>query len=160
MDQRRFRQLSVLLIMCGWLSMAGSAWSVISPTWQQLTPAQQAILSPVQVKWPAMSTTQRQRLLGVAAKYPTLRPDAQQRFQKRLIVWSSLTQAQRDLARKNYLKLKHLPPNKRRQIKQKLLQAHPPSVANPSVHLSTPQRPTSAEAVQMVPAVPIGVHTP
>ena len=71
-----------------------------------------------------MSALQRRRLLALAAKYPTLKPEQQQRFQKRLTVWSALTPAQRNQARKNYQKLKKLPKNKRQQIKHQLMQVY------------------------------------
>ncbi len=105
------------------------------PDWQHLTPQQQTVLAPVASKWNGMSTVQRQRLLAAAARYPSLHPDQQQRFERRLIVWSSLTQQQRDQARRNYLKLKHLPPAQQKTIKQRLLAAHPPlpAVTQPSV---------------------------
>ena len=92
--------------------------------WQDLTPAQQHILAPVQSRWLNMSTVQRKRLLAVAAKYPQFKPEEQQRFQKRLTTWSALTPAQRDLARRNYKKLKQLPPTKQLAVKQKWLQSH------------------------------------
>jgi hypothetical protein len=107
------------------------AWSATkldapAPDWQALTPAQKSVLAPVSDNWASMSNLQRHRLLAIAAKYPQLKPEEQQRFQKRLITWTSLTQEQRELARKNYKKLKQLPPQKQLAVKQKLLEKHPP----------------------------------
>lgn len=131
-------------------SVVASATSTVpaAPGWQQLTLEQQTILQPVQSRWPRMSDVQRNRLLAVAAKYPGLSPQAQQRFRKRLTVWSALTRQQRDLARRNYLRLKKLPPAKRRVVKQELLKAHPP--------LSVPQTGVGVTA----PSTTIPVQTP
>ncbi len=132
------RQLVLLTLLFG-LLLAALPVRAGAPDWQQLTPQQQAALAPVSARWNGMSVTLRHRLLAAAAKYPAMRPDQQKRFQKRLLTWSSLTQAQRDQARKNYLRLKKLPPDRRRQIKQRLLAAHPPMTVYPG------QQPASAE---------------
>lgn len=121
MGQQFFRLLVWVLCLSCWTALAWSA----APAWQGLTQAQQAILAPVASKWAGMSDLQRRRLLAVAAQYPQLKPQAQQRFQKRLTTWSSLTPAQRDLARRNYKKLRQLPPKKQLAVKQQWLQSHP-----------------------------------
>ena len=145
MGQQLFRLLALLGCLLGAADLAWSAETTtaavpatttsIRPAipvhslqrqyvWQDLTPAQQQILAPVQSRWLSMSTVQRKRLLAVAAKYPQFKPEEQQRFQKRLTTWSALTPAQRDLARRNYKKLKQLPPTKQLAVKQKWLQSH------------------------------------
>ncbi len=128
MGQQRFR---IIVLLCG-LMWSVFAWSankmdVAAPAWQTLSPVQQKILLPVSNDWAGMSNLQRRRLLAIAAKYPQLKPEAQQRFQKRLTTWTSLTKEQRELARQNYKKLKQLPPQKQQAVKQKLLEKHPPS---------------------------------
>ena len=122
------RQLVLLTLLVGFL-LAALPVRAGAPDWQQLTPQQQVALAPVSARWNGMSVTLRHRLLAAAAKYPAMRPDQQKRFQKRLLTWSSLTRAQRDQARKNYLRIKHLPPNRRKKVKQRLLAAHPPAPA-------------------------------
>ncbi len=122
MGQQFFRLLILLVCL---LSITESAWSAGktgAPEWHGLTPGQQSILAPVASKWSSMSELQRARLLAVAAKYPQLKPEEQQRFQKRLTTWSSLTREQRELARQNYKKLKQLPPKKQQVVKQKWLE--------------------------------------
>lgn len=128
MGQQRFR-IIVLLYGLMWSVFAWSAskMDVAAPAWQTLTPMQQKVLAPVSDDWAGMSNLQRHRLLAIAAKYPQLKPEAQQRFQKRLTTWTSLTKEQRELARQNYKKLKQLPPQKQQVVKQKLLEKHPPS---------------------------------
>lgn len=124
------QQLILRGLFLGLLLMAAlSVRAATAPDWQQLTPQQQTALAPVAGRWNGMSATLRQRLLTAAAKYPAMRPDQQKRFQRHLLTWSSLTQAQRDQARKNYLKIKHLPPDRRQKVKQRLLAAHPPATA-------------------------------
>ncbi|MFA5170190.1 MAG: DUF3106 domain-containing protein [Sulfuriferula sp.] len=125
------------------------AWSaskmdVAAPAWQTLTPVQQKILAPVSDDWASMSNLQRHRLLAIAAKYPQLKPEAQQRFQKRLTTWTSLTKEQRELARQNYKKLKQLPPQKQQAVKQKLLEKHPPlETLNKPIAVPPPAAPVS-----------------
>ncbi|BBP00299.1 DUF3106 domain-containing protein [Sulfuriferula nivalis] len=127
MGQQRFR---IVVLLCG-LMWSLFAWPATkldapAPAWHALTPAQQSILAPVSDNWASMSNLQRHRLLAIAAKYPQLKPEEQERFQKRLTAWTSLTQEQRELARQNYKKLKQLPPQKQQAVKQKLLEKHPP----------------------------------
>ncbi len=131
--------VACLILAAGNVAASATTTVAAAPGWQQLTPEQQTILQPVQSRWPHMSDVQRNRLLAVAAKYPGLSPQAQQRFRKRLTVWSALTRQQRDLARRNYLRLKKLPPAKRRVVKQELLKAHPPlSVPQTGVGVTAP----------------------
>lgn len=89
-----------------------------------------------------MSELQRTRLLAIAAKYPQLKPEEQKRFQKRLIAWSSLTREQRELARRNYKKLKRLPPSKQQVVKREWLAKHPVKPAEqPALAEQTPPLP-------------------
>lgn len=128
MGQQRFR---IIVLLCGlmWSFFSWSATKIDAPApvWQALTPVQKSILAPVADDWAGMSNVQRHRLLAIAAKYPQLKPEQQQRFQKRLTTWTSLTKEQRELARQNYKKLKQLPPQKQQAVKQKLLEKHPSS---------------------------------
>ena len=124
MGQQRFPIVLVLACWLGVASLAAGAATTQTQTWQMLTPAQQTVLAPVKDKWAGMSATQRARLLAVSAKYPKLKPEQQKRFLQRLTAWSSLTQAQRDLARKNYQKIKQLPTGKRQMVKSKLLKTY------------------------------------
>lgn len=152
MGQQRFR---IVVLLCG-LMWSVFAWSaskmdVAAPAWQTLTPVQQKILAPVSDDWAGMSNLQRHRLLAIAAKYPQLKPEEQQRFQKRLTTWTSLTKEQRELARQNYKKLKQLPPQKQQAVKQKLLEKHPPSGSlNKPVAAPSPAAPAS-NAVNVIP---------
>ncbi|MHB1677002.1 MAG: DUF3106 domain-containing protein [Sulfuriferula sp.] len=122
MGQQFIRLLAALVCL---FSLSTNVWSA-APAWVGLTPVQQNILAPVQLKWASMSDLQRSRLVAVAAKYPQLKPEQQRRFQKRLTTWSSLTREQRELARQNYRKLKRLPPKKQLAVKQKWLKSHQP----------------------------------
>ena len=66
-----------------------------------------------------MPAIQRKRLLGVAKGYPKMKPEEQQRIQRRLKDWSKLTPEERTLARKKYEQLKQLPPEKRQEVQKK-----------------------------------------
>ena len=145
MGQQLFRLLILLLCL---LSISESVWSAGktgAPERSGLTQNQQIILTPVANKWSNMSEVQRARLLAVAAKYPQLKPEEQQRFQKRLTAWTSLTREQRELARQNYKKLKQLPPKKQQVVKQKWLEKQ---------HGTKPVAPVSPAAIVPLSAKP------
>ena len=87
--------------------------------WRAMTPTQQQILAPLATQWNGLPAIQRVRLLEVAAKYPSMKPEARQRFQARIKNWALLSQAERKKARENYKKLKHLSPEQRAAIKRR-----------------------------------------
>lgn len=99
--------------------MATAAQETRQPTWVELTHEQKSILAPVHGDWNNMPEIQRKKLLGVAKRYPKMKPEEQQRIQRRLKDWSKLTPEERTLARKKYEKLKQLPPEKRLEVQKK-----------------------------------------
>ena len=52
----------------------------------------------------------------IADRYPKMKPQEQQRLQKRLADWAKLTPAQRAAARDKYQALKKLPPKQRKEV--------------------------------------------
>ena len=87
------------------------------PAWSELTPAQQKVLAPLQPDWDSLDTTRRRKWVGIAERYPKMKPAEQQRLQKRMTDWAKLTPAQRQEAREKYLEIKKLPAKKRQEVK-------------------------------------------
>lgn len=89
------------------------------PAWAELTPAQRDALSPLAGQWESLGAEQKQKWLGVAAKYPKLTPDAQKRVQQRMGEFARLTPEQRVTARENFRRAYELPANERQERLQK-----------------------------------------
>ena len=75
------------------------------PDWKALTPKQKAILAPLEEDWPNMERFRRKKWLEIAARYPKLSETEQERIQERMQAWSSLTPAQRQMARDRFREL-------------------------------------------------------
>jgi hypothetical protein len=87
------------------------------PDWSELTPARQNVLAPLKEGWGSLDTVSRKKWVGVADRYPKMKPAEQQRLQTRMKDWAKLTPEQRRVAREKYLALKKMPPAKREQVK-------------------------------------------
>ena len=107
------------------------------PAWSELTLDQQKVLAPLQADWDSLDTTRRKKWVGIADRYPKMKPAEQQRLQKRMTDWAKLTPAQRQEAREKYLQIRKLPPKKRQEVKaqweqyQESLAPAPPPEAPP-----------------------------
>lgn len=89
-----------------------------SPSWAELTPAQQQILKPLAGDWDKLDKPRRTKWLGIAKRYPDMSPTEQKRVQDRMEKWARLTPEQRRTAREQYRKIGKLPPDKREVIAQ------------------------------------------
>jgi hypothetical protein len=87
------------------------------PAWSELTPAQREVLAPLAHEWDNLDTTRRKKWIGIANRYPKMKPQEQQRLQKRMRDWAALTPEQRKAAREKYRKLKKLKPDERKEVK-------------------------------------------
>lgn len=72
------------------------------PLWKDLTPPQQQALSPLAAEWDTLSIAKKRKWLTVIKKFPTLKPEEQNRIQERMREWVKLTPEQRRTARENY----------------------------------------------------------
>ncbi|HYC49377.1 MAG TPA: DUF3106 domain-containing protein [Burkholderiales bacterium] len=113
------------------------------PTWAELTPAQQQVLAPLQTDWEQLDTTRRKKWVAIANRYPTMKPAQQQRLQKRMQEWASLTPEERRAARERYQTLRKLPPEQRKEVREKWRE-YKQSVA--PAPLASPPTPEPAEA--------------
>lgn len=89
------------------------------PAWAELTQEQKQILAPLSRDWDKMEAFRKKQWLGIAKRYPAMKPEEQARIQRRMQDWVSLTPEQRAQARTQYKTLKTAPPEKKQAIKQK-----------------------------------------
>jgi hypothetical protein len=89
------------------------------PAWAELTPAQQKVLAPLQPEWETLDTPRRRKWVSIADRYPTMKPDQQDRLNKRMEEWAKLTPAERKAAREKYQNLRKQPAQKRDEVKRR-----------------------------------------
>ena len=89
-----------------------------SPSWSDLTPAQQQTLKPLAQDWDSLDPPRRTKWVGIANRYPAMTPTEQKRVQDRMAAWVKLTPDQRREAREQYRKIVKLPPAKRDVVSQ------------------------------------------
>ena len=83
--------------------------------WQHLSDKQRLALGPFVDEWAHIPDSQKRKWLAIAAVYPKMSPDAQQRLHARMLRWVQTTPDERTLARENYQMSRVLPPNVRQQ---------------------------------------------
>lgn len=104
------------------------------PAWEELTPAQQTVLSPIEKEWNQLDTMRRKKWVAIADRYPKMKPQEQTRLQQRMTDWAKLTPEERRVARERYQTLKKLPPAQRQQVREQWTdyqQSQAPSDAAP-----------------------------
>lgn len=85
------------------------------PRWQDLSPAQQQVLRPMQRDWSRVDEDSKRQWLGVASRFDQLSPAERARAQQRMDEWARMPPAQRDRARLNYRGALELSPSERRE---------------------------------------------
>jgi hypothetical protein len=81
--------------------------------WNDLTTDQRAALKPLEREWPEIGGSAKQKWLDVAARLPGMPPAERQRVQTRMAEWSSLSPAERGLARRNFQEATQVSPQDR-----------------------------------------------
>lgn len=106
--------LRCLLLLVALLLLGGSRAAAESgPAWASLTQKQQQVLAPLKKDWAQIETHRRHKWLEVAARYPKLPADEQQRLQARMTEWARMTPAQRSTARQQFQEVRNLPDEER-----------------------------------------------
>jgi hypothetical protein len=118
MAKRLVRMAWAAFWLCFSLSAYASAESA-QPSWEQLKPQQKEVLAPLAQEWNNLDAAKRKKWLGIAKRYPGMKPSEQHRTQLQMRDWYSLTPEQREIVREKYKTIKKLPPDKRDEIKQK-----------------------------------------
>ena len=94
MRGRILAPLAALLLACA-MSGALGAPRDKSPAWASLTADQQQVLAPLSGDWSKLAREQKIKWIGIAKRYPTMKPEEQKRAQGRMQRWAKLTPAQR-----------------------------------------------------------------
>ena len=84
-----------------------------SAGWQQLTPSEQKILMPLRDQWVDIEPLRRQKWRDIAAIYPTLPAEQQERLRSRMAEWAKMTPAQRNAARLHFGEVRQVPATER-----------------------------------------------
>jgi hypothetical protein len=85
------------------------------PQWASLNVEQQQALAPLAGEWDKLSLPHKTKWLGIAKRYPAMKPDEQKRVQERMQKWTKLTPEQRWQAREQYRNIGKLAPDHRRE---------------------------------------------
>ena len=83
--------------------------------WQELKPAQQASLKPLEREWAGIDAVRKQKWLELSARFPKMTPAEQARIQERMAEWAKLTPQERGQARLHYQEAKQLPAQDRQE---------------------------------------------
>lgn len=89
------------------------------PIWKDLGVEQRKILAPLSRDWDRMENYRRKKWLGIAERYPKMRPEAQQRVDKRMRDWAAMSPEQRAKIRRDYKAFSQLPPERKAAIQKK-----------------------------------------
>jgi len=111
--------LSISISICASLPSYAATTPKKTPTWGELTSEQQQILAPLSEDWNNFEPARKRKWIGIAKRYPKMKPDEQTRVQRRMQAWASLTPKEREAARERYKKMEKLPPDKKKKLPQK-----------------------------------------
>lgn len=89
------------------------------PGWNLLGPQQKSILAPLASEWDKIDNMRRKKWLGIAERYPSMKPDEQRRVQDRMREWANLAPEQRAKIRDSYKEFNQLPTEQKQVVKQK-----------------------------------------
>jgi hypothetical protein len=88
------------------------------PQWASLTADQQQALSPLVGEWSRLSREHKTKWLGIAKRYPAMKPEEQKRVQDRMHAWTKLTPEQRWQARDQYRNIGKMAPDHREELRR------------------------------------------
>lgn len=83
--------------------------------WQHLNDKQHIALAPFVDEWAHLPDSQKRKWLAIAAVYPRMSPEAQQRLHARMLRWVQMTPDERTMARENYQMSRVLPAGARQE---------------------------------------------
>ena len=88
------------------------------PQWASLNADQQLALAPLAGEWDKLSKPNKTKWLGIAKRYPAMKPEGQKRVQMRMQKWAKLTPQQRDQAREQYRSIGKAVPSRREELRR------------------------------------------
>lgn len=92
------------------------------PEWAELNADQQRILAPLKSDWGNLSPERRRKWLGIAKRYPAMKPLEQERVEDRMQRWANLSPEQRAQARENFKRMAKASAEKRRKLREQWAQ--------------------------------------
>ena len=86
------------------------------------------ILAPLKADWENLDPDRRRKWIGIAKRYPRMKPEQQERVQRRMQSWAALSPEQRRQARENYKRIAKQREEKRQLLRERWAeyQALPP----------------------------------
>jgi hypothetical protein len=158
--------IALLVLTVAFAGPSGAADRSLS--WASLTGPQQLALAPLKSYWTSIDANGRQKWLEVAARYPAMPSDEQERVQRYMASWAALTPAERARARLQFQEARRLSPEERQALweayralseeeRQQLAQAARPGAKRPSPvngAASAPSPTTAKSNVVAAPAAP------
>jgi Protein of unknown function (DUF3106) len=110
------RRFAALLLLCALTATSAfAAPKDRGPQWSALTADQQTALAPLSGEWNKLSLPHKTKWLGIAKRYPAMKPEEQKRAQERMQSWTKLTPEQRWQAREQYRNIGKLAPDHRQE---------------------------------------------
>jgi hypothetical protein len=107
--------IAAALFALAFAAVAAPPKKTPGPHWAELTADQQQVLGPLKQDWEQIEPDRRRKWIGIAKRYPTMKPEQQVRVQRRMQTWAQLTPAQREQARAKY---RSLGPQKKQDLRQ------------------------------------------
>lgn len=114
------------------------------PAWRSLSAQQRSALKPLERDWATIDAARKQKWLEIAARYPNLPPEEQQRLSGRMSAWAGMTPTERGQARLNFQESRQVTPQER-QARWQAYQALSPEE----------KRRLAARSVPAAPAKPV-----
>lgn len=112
-------------VAAGLVAASAWAWAEQGPRWNELSPAHQTALKPLQQQWSEIDAPRKQKWIEIAGRFPTMPPAEQARIQARMGEWARLTPNQRRDVRMNFQAAQQVP-SENRQERWQAYQALPP----------------------------------
>lgn len=83
-------------------------------SWAQLSAPQRQALAPLERDWATIDSNRKAKWLDIAARFPKMPTDEQQRVQARMTEWARLTPSERGRARLSFQEAQQLSPQERK----------------------------------------------
>lgn len=147
----------VLALLLAPMAFAVAATRDAEPRWEQLTPAEQQALKPLQQEWPSIDATRKQKWRELAAQFPRLTPERQALLRSRMTAWARMSPSERTAARLRYQEAKRLTEAERQarwESYQSLPEDKRKALADQAQHrasAATPTKPTASAVGEVQP---------
>jgi len=110
--------LAAILLLALGATAAIAAPKDRGPQWASLTADQQQALTPLAAEWNKLGLAHKRKWLGIAKRYPAMKPEEQKRVQGRMQHWAKLTPEQRWQAREQYRSIGKMAPDRREELRR------------------------------------------